>query len=309
MKRLWSAAWPLLITTNLLWAGNIVLARGIAGEVPPIAMAYYRWTGAFLISLPFAWRLLRRDAWLIRRHWRILLILAASGIATYNAMIYVAVQTTTALNVLLLQSASPLIILIWLFLIFQERPSLRQAIGVLLSLCGVAAIASRGSLAALTQLKLNHGDSIVLIAVAIYAFYCAMFRRRPPMHPLSLLTTIMGFGSCMILPFFLWERAAGGHITGGTGAYLAIGYMMIFPSFIAYFLFNRGIELIGAGLAGQSQHLMPLFGSLLAVVFLGERIHLYHLIGIGLIGAGILLASVSTTRLQSSNKRGAIETA
>ncbi len=309
MKRLWSAAWPLLVTTNLLWAGNIVLARGITGQVPPIAMAYYRWTGAFLISLPFAWPLLRRDAWLIRRHWRIMLILAASGIATYNAMIYVAVQTTTALNVLLLQSASPLIILIWLFLLFHERPTLRQAIGVLLSLGGVAAIASRGSLTTLMQLKLNRGDTIVLIAVAVYALYCAMFRRRPPMHPLSLLTALMGIGSCMILPFFLWERAAGGHISGGTGAYLAIGYMMIFPSFIAYFLFNRGIELIGAGLAGQSQHLMPLFGSLLAVVFLGERIHIYHLVGIGLIGAGILLASVSTKRRQTRGNPRLIETA
>lgn len=302
MRRLWTAAWPLLAVTNLLWAVNIVLARGIAGQVPPIALAYYRWTGAFLISLPFAWPLLRRDARLLRRHWPMMLVLAATGIATYNAMIYVALVSTSALNVLLLQSANPLIILTWTFLIFHERPSLRQAIGVLLSLCGVAAIVSRGSLSVLMNLRLNRGDAIVLIAVAIYAFYAAVFRRRPRAHPLALLTAIMGIGSCMILPFFLWERAAGAYITGGIGAYLAIGYMAIFPSFIAYFLFNRGIELIGASLAGQSTHLMPLFGSLLAVVFLGEQFRLYHLVGIALIGAGILLASVNAARA-TGNRR------
>jgi len=177
----------------------------------------------------------------------------------------------------------------------------------LLSLCGVAAIASRGSLSTLMQLRLNRGDAIVLIAVAIYAFYAAVFRRRPAVHPLGLLTAIMGIGSCMILPFFVWERAAGAHITGGIGAYLAIAYMAIFPSFIAYFLFNRGIELIGASLAGQSTHLMPLFGSLLAVVFLGEQFRLYHLVGIALIGAGILLASVNVAR--TPRTRRLVETA
>ena len=307
MKRLWGTAWLLLAMTNVLWAGNIVLARGVAGQIPPIAMAYYRWTGAFLVSLPFAWPMLRRDAHVIRRNWRMIVVLAASGIAIYNAMVYVALVTTSALNVLLLQSANPLIILIWTFLLFRERPSLRQALGVLLSLCGVAAIASRGSLITLIHLQLNRGDAIVLVAVAIYAFYCAVFRRRPAMHPLSLLTAIMGIGSCMILPFFLWERMTGGHIIGGIGAYLALAYMAVFPSFIAYFLFNRGIDLIGASLAGQSTHLMPLFGSLLAVVFLGERFHSYHLVGIALIGAGILLASVNAAR--TSGNRQLAETA
>jgi len=133
--------------------------------------------------------------------------------------------------------------------------------------------------------------------MVIYSVYCVLFRRRPAVHPLSFLTTTMGIGSFMILPFYVWEIGSGARITGGTGALLAMGYMAVFPSFVAYLLFNRGIELAGAGPAGQSMHLMPLFGSLLAVVFLGESFRAYHAVGIGLIGAGILLASWRPARV------------
>ena len=289
--RFWNAAWPVLALANLLWAGNIVLARGIAGDVPPIALAYWRWTGAFCLSLPFAWRGLRRDAPVLVRHWRMMLLLAATGIATYNTMSYIALTQTSALNVLLLQSAQPLIIIVWAAAIFAEWPSARQGLGVLVSLAGVGAIAGRGSLSVLLGLRLNPGDLWILGGLGVYGIYCVMLRRRPAVHPLSFLSAAMGIGSCLILPFYLMEFAGGAQITGGTGTWFAMGYMAIFPSFIAYLLFNRGIELIGAARAGQSMHLMPLFGSILAVAFLGERFHAYHALGIGLIAAGILLAS------------------
>jgi drug/metabolite transporter (DMT)-like permease len=285
-----------LALANLLWAGNIVLARGLGGAVPPVALAYWRWTGAFLVALPFAWKRLRRDAPLLQRHWRIMLLLSATGIATYNTLSYIALTSTTALNVLLLQSAAPLVILVWGFLLFGDRPSLRQIAGVGVSLAGVAAIASRGSPGVLVHLALNRGDAIVVCALAIYSLYCVIFRRRPTVHPLSFLTAAMGIGSCIILPFYLRELASGAHITGGPAAWFALGYVAVFPSFVAYLLFNRGIELVGPGPAGQSMHLMPLFGSVLAVACLGESFQLYHAAGVALIGGGILLASWSTTR-------------
>ncbi len=287
----WNAAWPVLALANLLWAGNIVLARGVADLVPPVALAYWRWTGAFCISLPVAWPYLRRDAPVLVRHWRMMLLLSATGIATYNTMSYIALAQTSALNVLLLQSAQPLLIIVWGAAIFAERPSLRQAAGVLVSLAGVAAIAGRGSAAVLLGLRLNPGDWWILGGISVYSIYCVMLRRRPAVHPLAFLSAAMGIGSCLILPFYLAELASGAHITGGPRAFLAMGYMAVFPSFVAYLLFNRGIELIGAGRAGQSMHLMPLFGSVLAVLFLGERFHAYHAAGIALIGAGILMAS------------------
>ena len=289
--RLWHAPWVVLALANLLWAGNIVLARGVAELVPPVALAYWRWTGAFVLSLPFAWRHLRRDAPVLARHWRMMLLLSATGIATYNTMSYIALDQTTALNVLLLQSVQPVLIIVWAMLLFAEWPGPRQGAGVLVSLAGVAVIAGRGSAAVLFGLRLNPGDVWILGGLAIYGIYCVMLRRRPPVHPISFLSAAMGIGSVMMLPFYLAELASGAHIHAGAHAFLAMGYMAVFPSFIAYLLFNRGIELIGAARAGQSMHLMPLFGSLLAVVFLGEHFRAYHAAGIALIAAGILLAS------------------
>ena len=290
--RIWNSAWTLLVLANLLWAGNIVLGRGMVGVVPPIALAYWRWTGAFLIAIGFAWPYLRRDWMVLLRHWRMMLLLSATGIATYNTMSYIGLTSTTALNVLLLQSAGPLIIILWAFALFGDRPSVWQAAGVVLSLIGVAVIAAHGSLESLLHLTVNRGDVWILVAMVIYGVYAALFRVRPATHPLSFLVATMGIGSMMILPFYLWEVAEGGRIEGGMPAWFALAYIAVFPSFVAYLFFNRGIELIGAARAGQSWHLMPVFGSILAVVFLGEQFHVYHAVGIALIAGGIVLASV-----------------
>jgi drug/metabolite transporter (DMT)-like permease len=296
MRRLWNSAWILLILANLFWAANIVLGRGVVGMVPPIALAYWRWTGAFLVAVGFAWPYLKRDAPVLLRHWGKMLVLSATGIATYNTMSYIGLTSTTALNVLLLQSAGPLIIIVWAFVLFRERPSPRQVAAVLLSLVGVAVIAAHGSLESLLHLSLNPGDVWILVAMVIYGIYAAMFRVRPAAHPMSFLVATMGIGSMMILPFYLWEIAEGGRVQGGVPSLLAMGYIAVFPSFVAYLFFNRGIELIGAARAGQSWHLMPVFGSVLAVLFLGEHFYAYHAVGIALIAAGIFLASVRAER-------------
>ena len=298
MRSIWNAAWVLLAAANLFWAGNIVLARGIAGQVPPITLAYLRWTGAFFVAIGFAWPLLRRDGLVLLRHWRMMLLLSATGIASYNTMAYIGLTETSALNVLLLQSATPLVILLWAFAIFREAPSLRQAGGILVSFSGVAAIAGHGSLQTLANLRLDRGDLWVIAAIAIYALYCVMLRKRPAVHPLSFLVAAMGIGSCLMLPFVLWELASGAVIHGGALSWLAIAYTAVLPSFVSYLFFNRGVELIGAGPAGQSMHLMPLFGTVLAVLFLGEHVQLYHLGGIAMIAAGILLATLRPRRVQ-----------
>ena len=244
-QRIWNSAWTLLVLANLFWAGNIVLGRGVVGVVPPVALAYIRWTGAFLIAFGFAWPYLKRDLPALLRQWPLMLLLSATGIACYNTMSYIGLTETTALNVLLLQSAMPLVILLWAYALFRDRPSLR-AIG---RRAGLArrrrTIAGHGSLDVLLHLRLNPGDVWVLVAMVIYGIYAAMFRRRPKAHPMSFLVATMGIGSCMILPFFLWESGTGAVIPDGRPS-PALAYIAVFPSFIAYLFFNRGIELIGA---------------------------------------------------------------
>jgi drug/metabolite transporter (DMT)-like permease len=142
----------------------------------------------------------------------------------------------------------------------------------------------------------------------IYGIYAAVFRRRPAVHPMSFLVATMGIGSVMILPFYLWELTQGARFVSTPSAWLTLAYIAVFPSFIAYLFFNRGIELIGATLAGQSWHLMPVFGSILAVLLLGERFYLYHGVGIAMIAGGIVLASLeamSSVRTQENLKKSA----
>ncbi len=290
-SRLWSSAWPLLALCNLFWAGNIVIGRAVAGQVPPIALAYWRWTGAFMLAFGFAWPHLKHDWPLLLRHWRMMLLLALTGFATYNTMSYIGLQYTTALNALLLQSVMPVLILIWAFALYGERPSAWQSLGVVVSLVGVASIASGGSLDTFLQLSFNRGDTWILVALALNAVYAPLLRRRPAVHPLSFIVVAMGLASLMMLPFYLYEASGGAVIRGGLPSYAAIAYAAVLPSFVAYAFFTRGVELIGAARAGQSAHLMPVIGSVLAVLFLGERFHVYHAAGALLIGAGILLAS------------------
>src|SRR6478752_2155476 len=124
MRSLWNSAWGLLAVANLFWAGNIVLARGLAGQVPPVTLAYWRWTGAFVIAVGFARPRLRADLPVLLRHWKMMLLLSATGIASYNTLSYIGLTSTTALNVLLLQPATPLIIIVWAYLLFRDVPSL-----------------------------------------------------------------------------------------------------------------------------------------------------------------------------------------
>ena len=302
-RRLWGSAWTLLALANLFWAGNLVIGRAVAGLVPPVTLAYWRWTGAFLLAVGFAWPQLRRDWPALRRGWRGMLVLSATGIASYNTMCYVGLQYTTALNALLLQSTMPVVILLWAFALFGERPSSWQTAGVVVSFLGVAAIAGRGSTDALLHLSIDRGDVWILVAVLIYSAFPPLLRVRPAVHPLSFLVAAMGIGSLLMLPFYVRESAAGPGIRGGWPSYAAMAYTAVLPSFVAYLFFNRAVELIGAGRAGQSAHLMPVFGAALAVAFLGERFQLYHVVGIALIAAGIVLASRTRPTTSAADAR------
>jgi drug/metabolite transporter (DMT)-like permease len=293
---LWDSAWVLLVIGNMFWASNIIVGRVILGHVPSVALSFWRWTGAFLVASWFAWPYLKKDWPVLLAHWKIMLALAATGIALFNIAAYIGLSGTTALNVLILQSGLPLIVTIWAFVLFKERPSGWQLAAILISLAGVAFVAAHGSLEALMTLRFNESDLWILASVVIYAVYTVLLRRRPAVHPLSFMQVAMGLGTLIVAPFYLWELSSGAAMTDRWRDFVGIGYMAVFPSFISYLLFNRGVQLIGAARAGQSTHLMPIFGSIMACLLLGEAFRFYHVIGIILIGAGIVLAQLKAPK-------------
>jgi drug/metabolite transporter (DMT)-like permease len=298
--RLWNSPWALLLLANLFWAGNIIIGRALLGDVPAIALSFWRWTGAFAVAFWFAWPHLKDDWPVLRANWKIMLLLAATGIAAFNVAAYIGLAGTTALNVLLLQSSLPLIVAIWAFALFHERPTVWQLAAVIISLAGVAFVAAHGSLEALRKLRFGGADLWVLLSDVIYGAYVVLLRRRPAVHPLSFMQAAMGLGVLMVAPMYLWELSRGVHMTDRWTNTAGLAYMAVFPSFISYLFFNRAVQLIGATRTGQSTHLIPIFGSLMAVLFLGETLRGYHLIGALLIGAGIVLAHLTAPSRQCS---------
>jgi drug/metabolite transporter (DMT)-like permease len=281
----------LLSLTSLFWAGNTVVGRFIVGHVPPITLAFIRWTGAFLILLPFAVRHLVRDWPVIRAHAGRLTLIAFFGFSVYNTMAYYGLQYTTAINGLLLQSVGPLFVALWSFLLFADRLTLRQAGGICISLSGVLVIISHGSLATLLAVQFNRGDICFVLALITYGFYAAYLRKRPAMHPLSFLAVGMGGGAVLLVPAVILELANGRTVVFDAESLASFAFVCLFPSLLGYLFLNRGIELIGANRSAPFIHLVPVFGSVLAIVLLGERFEPFHAIGYALVFTGITVAT------------------
>lgn len=290
-RSLFDRPYLLLSLTQLFWAGNIVLGRHVAGHVPPIGLAWARWIGAFLLILPFAWPHLTRDWPQVRRHAGRLALIALTGVSAYNALAYWGLQQTEALNALLIQSAGPLLVGLWTFALYRDVLTPRQICGVVVSLAGVAVIITRGELAALAQIRFNAGDLILFVAILDYALFSALLRLKPAIHWLSFVATTVGMGAVMLTPAAVWEMAQGRTLQFDGLTLATLGYVVVFPSTLAYVFFNRGVELIGANRAAPFFHLISLFGAILAIGLLGERPAPFHAVGFALVLAGVWTAA------------------
>lgn len=282
-------AYLLLILPPLFWAGNVVLARGVADQIPPVTMSFLRWATALFFLLPFTWRHIRRDWSGLLQGWGNLLLTSLFGIASFNTLLYTATQTTTAINCALMQSIMPVVIILCCFLLYGDRINPLQVVGVLLCSAGAAWIVLRGELATLVSLNLVKGDVLMLLAVVCYAFYSALLRRRPKVHPLSFLTVTIVLGTLFLVPLFVWEVSRVSLPDWTTTVVGSILYVALFPSIAAYLCWNRGIDQLGANRAGLFINLIPVFAAGMAMVLLDERLQGYHLVGMVMVVAGMLL--------------------
>jgi drug/metabolite transporter (DMT)-like permease len=281
----------LLSLTSLFWAGNIVLARYVAGHVPPLTLSCVRWIGAFLMLLPFARPHLAKDWPVLRAHLPLTIALSATGFAVNNALSYWALQYTEALNALLIQSSGPLFVALWALILFGVRLTWAQLAGITLSLLGVLTIILRGDFSALARIHFNLGDIMFVGALVSFGLYSAMMTRRPVMHQLSLISFTMAIGAILLLPLAVWEYSRGITLKLDLMTMTTLIYVVVFASTLAYLFFNRGIVLIGPNRAAPFLHLVPVFGSIMAILLLGEEPRLFHLVGYALVLAGVVLAS------------------
>ncbi len=286
----------LLTVPPVLWAGNAVVGRLVAPLVPPLTLNFLRWALAFALLLPLAWRLLRADSPLWARIPRFA-VLGFLGIGSYNALQYLAVKTSTAVNVTLVASSMPVFMLALGALFFGHRITGRQVIGAALSIAGVLIVMARGDLEHLAQVRSVAGDLYMLLATLGWAVYSWLLTR--PGDPAEIRSDWAAFLMAQLVPGVVWSglfAAAETSVTAqpvqwGTPLLAALAFIAVGPAIVAYRCWGLGVQRVGPNIAGFFSNLTPLFAALFSAAFLGEPPGLYHALAFALIVGGIVVSS------------------
>lgn len=283
----------LLVLAASFWGGNFNIARAFNMEIPPMGLSFWRWTVAGLVLLPFVWQPMREQWSAFKQHFGLVLALGILGVTGFNTLVYLGLQTTTATNGVLMQSVNPIFIIALSSLLLGEFATKRQWIGIILSLLGVLVILIQGQIANLFKLNFHAGDLIILLAVVDWALYTVLLRKLPnELKGLPILGYTIAIGLLGILPLYLAEMILTSRVMPFNWISISsVLYVAIFPSVLSYLFWNHGTQRIGANRAGQFAHVVPISGILIAVLLLSEQLHLYHLLGIALVVAGIVLAN------------------
>lgn len=282
----WAAPAALSLAA-LFWSGNFIAGRALRDDIDPVTLNTLRWVLACVLFLPFAGQACLRHAAAIRHHWRWLLALGVTGIAGFHTTVYVALTQTTATNALLVLALAPALIVIGSALIGASRPSAAQWAGSAVSLAGAAVLITRADPEVLRTLTINRGDLWMLAAVVIWAAYTLMLKRRPAdLPPTVTLAASMVIGATLMLPVTILTLPSA-HLVASPGVLGAMAYIIVFPSVLAFWLWGYGVSRLGPESAGQFVHLMPVFGPVLAMAILGERIVAAQGVGAFIVFTGI----------------------
>ena len=282
----------IMILPPLFWSGNFIVGRAVSDQAAPIGLSFWRWFLAMLILLPFVIKPIWQQRQVIKQNIVKIILLAILSISAFNSLAYIALQYTTATNATLLNSFIPIFILIISGLFFKEKISSKQVMGVFISLLGVFVILTRLDKEVIAGLEINKGDLWMLVAALDWALYSILLKHLRPknLSPLPFLGIMVIIGTLFLAPLLFINPFNENAITWNNDMIKALAYIAIFPSIVSYLAWNYGIQKLGAALGGQFIHLMPLFGALMAVIFLGETIQLYHLIGGSCIALGLWLS-------------------
>ena len=274
----------------LMWAGNTVASRLAVPEMSPMIVSTLRWFFASLIMLSFTAHALRRQWPQIKPHWQYITLQSIAGFSLFNALFYYAAHLTSGINLSIIQGSIPVFVLVGAFIWFGNRSTWMQIIGVIVSLLGIVAVASKGKIETLQTLTFNLGDLLFLLACLFSAIYTLGLRKRPAIPSILLFTLLALAAFLTSLPLAYAEYLNGDMILPSHKGWAILVYIVIFPSTISQLFYIRAIELIGAARAGIFVNLIPVIGATLSVLILGEQFGLYHIIALALVLTGIFLS-------------------
>mgnify|MGYP001231859406 FL=1 len=300
LSRAYSSAPFLLFLATLGWGSNTIASRLAVGEVSPMLLIFFRWGFVVVILLSLYWRQMIDEWPIIRPRLKWLLIMGGCGLSLFNAFFYIAAHSTTAVNLGIIQSTMPGMILLGSFMFFGDRINRLQFSGLLLTLLGVGVIVTQGSLEQLMQLTFNHGDLLMIFACSFYAMYTVGLKSRPKISGMVMLAYFSVAAFLMTIPLMIFESFIYGTVMPGVKGFAIVFYIAIIPSFLSQIFFMRGVDLIGPGSAGLYANLVPIFSAIMAVLLLSEEFALFHLAAMLLVFGGIGLFEYQSRRKVSS---------
>lgn len=300
LSRAYSSAPFLLFLATLGWGSNTIASRLAVGEVSPMLLIFFRWGFVVVILLSLYWRQMIDEWPVIRPRLKWLLIMGGCGLSLFNAFFYIAAHSTTAVNLGIIQSTMPGMILLGSFMFFGDRINRLQFSGLLLTLLGVGVIVTQGSLEQLMQLTFNHGDLLMIFACSFYAMYTVGLKSRPKISGMVMLAYFSVAAFLMTIPLMIFESFIYGTVMPGVKGFAIVFYIAMVPSFLSQIFFMRGVDLIGPGSAGLYANLVPIFSAIMAVLLLSEEFALFHLAAMLLVFGGIGLFEYQSRRKVSS---------
>lgn len=281
----------------LCWSGSMIFVRDAAGVAPPIAISFFRCFVAMAILYPICRRSLHAQWPLLLHHWKKVALLGTLLFLGGNGILFIGLQFTTAVNAALINSAQPVVIVAIAWAMYRDRLKPVQWAGVLISFCGVAYLIGRGDARVLFGLQLNAGDVAVLCSIVAWSFYAILMRHIPyDLDRAVLLFGILGAGALSLLPAWIVEHVWFAPTRLNWALLGLTAYNAFFASVLAMFWWNHALQHMGANRAGLLIHLVPVYTVILAVTFLGERLYLFHAVGIAMIAMGIYLTTMMTGR-------------
>lgn len=281
------------IAATLFWSGNFTIARGVIENIPPISLAYWRWTTAIIILAPFAIKSLISDWVIVKSNFIYLSITSILGVSLFNTLVYIAGHSTSAINMSLIAITFPVFIIIISRFIFNELITFNKGLGILLVISGVIILITKGDLSILKTISFVAGDLWMLLAAISFALYSILIKHKPAgLGTRSFQLSTFVIGLLFLTPFYIWESVSTGFQiqTIDRNTFYSILYLGVFASLFSYILWGKAVEFLGPTKPAMIYYTLPIFSGLIAYLILGEKIENIHLLSMLLILTGVLTA-------------------
>ena len=289
-------AYTLLVLASLCWSGNFIVGKfATLFEIPPLTLNTFRWISVWLILIPFTFKEIFKNIAYIKKNLLAIAFMGVITISTFNSVVYFALNYTQVINAVLVLAIIPAVTIVLSALMKVEKSNIFQIFGLILSIIGVGSIISNGDIQRVVSLSFNNGDLWMLVCVLSWALYSTLLKKNKfKLSQFSLIQIMVSVGVIFLIPQYFYEQSIGLELNFNKAFFLILFYVVVFPAIVAYYCWQKGIEIIGPNRATMFIQLMPLFSAVMAIIIFKEKFELYHFVGATFIVSGIYLSNKKT---------------